>query len=227
MSRKQRIQEHKGGERKLPSTYPSTYLKDGVRLIDTPGVGSVYQHNTDVAYHYLPKSDAALFLLSVEQPVSQAELDFLRDVRNYADRIFFLLNKIDYFSDDEVEESIAFSKRIITEVMGSDLRIFPVSAKLALEGKMNGSNELLKNSKLPAFSEVLDKFLMHEKGKVLLLSVTHSLLRILAQARLESELELKSLTTPLDELEAKVEAFGSKEKRNPDRETEFRHPAGR
>ena len=51
-------------------TYPSSYLKDGVRLIDTPGVGSVYEHNTDVAYQYLPKSDAALFLFSVDQPVS-------------------------------------------------------------------------------------------------------------------------------------------------------------
>lgn len=44
-------------------TYPSAYLKGGVRLIDTPGVGSIYQHNTDVAYRYLPKSDAVLFLL--------------------------------------------------------------------------------------------------------------------------------------------------------------------
>ena len=59
-------------------TYPSPYLKDGVRLIDTPGVGSVYEHNTDVAYQYLPKSDAALFLLSVDQPVSKAELNFLK-----------------------------------------------------------------------------------------------------------------------------------------------------
>ncbi len=55
--------------------YPSPYLQDGVRLIDTPGVGSVFEHNTDVAYQYLPKSDAALFLLSVDQPVSKAELE--------------------------------------------------------------------------------------------------------------------------------------------------------
>ena len=40
-------------------TYPSQYLKDGVQLIDTPGVGSVYHHNTDIAYQYIPKSDAA------------------------------------------------------------------------------------------------------------------------------------------------------------------------
>ncbi len=83
-------------------TYPSPYLKDGVRLIDTPGVGSVYEHNTDVAYQYLPKSDAALFLLSVDQPLSKAELDFLKDVREYSNRIFFLLSKADYFSESDL-----------------------------------------------------------------------------------------------------------------------------
>jgi GTPase SAR1 family protein len=56
--------------------YPSPWLKDGVHLIDTPGVGSVYQHNTDVAYRYLPNSDAALFLLSVDQPFSSASSAF-------------------------------------------------------------------------------------------------------------------------------------------------------
>ena len=88
-------------------SYPSPYLKDGVRLVDTPGVGSVYIHNTDVAYEYLPNCDAALFLLSVEQPVSQAEIDFLKDVQQYSDKIFFLLNKIDYVTDREIKESIA------------------------------------------------------------------------------------------------------------------------
>ena len=88
--------------------YPSTYLKDGVRLIDTPGVGSVYEHNTDVAYQYLPKSDAALFLLSVDQPVSKAELDFLKDVKEYSHRIFFLQNKADYVGPEDLNESILF-----------------------------------------------------------------------------------------------------------------------
>jgi GTPase SAR1 family protein len=94
-------------------TYPSSYLKDGVRLIDTPGVGSVYEHNTDVAYQYLPKSDAALFLLSVDQPVSKAELDFLKDVKEYSHRIFFLQNKADYVGPEDISESISFSKKII------------------------------------------------------------------------------------------------------------------
>jgi len=191
-------------------SYPSPYLKDGVRLVDTPGVGSVYIHNTDVAYEYLPNCDAALFLLSVEQPVSQAEIDFLKDVQQYSDKIFFLLNKIDYVADREIEESVEFTRQTIKEATGLEVKIYPISAKLALEGKLKNSGRLLDQSNLPAFSEVLSRFLVEEKGRILLLSVTHNLLRILSQARLHLELELQSLTCPLDELHHKVRILEEK-----------------
>lgn len=196
--------------REVVVIYPSPYLRDGVRLVDTPGVGSVYIHNTDVAYRYLPKSDAALFLLSVDQPAGSAELEFLGDVREFADRIFFLLNKIDYLSDDEVERSLEFSKAALEKIMGAGIRIFPVSAKLALSGKTGGSREMLNKSGLPAFSEVLDRFLMKEKGKVLIGSAARYLLRALSAARLEAELELKSLRTPVDEIREKISSFEDK-----------------
>ncbi len=193
-------------------TYPSPYLKDGVRLIDTPGVGSVYEHNTDVAYQYLPKSDAALFLLSVDQPLSRAELDFLKDVREYSNRIFFLLSKADYFSEPDLRESMEFSMDVLTKAMDTEVRIFPVSAKLALEGKISGNEALLNKSLLPQFSEVLNNFLMEEKGKILIISVANNLLRLISQARFALELEMKSLFTPLEELQEKIKIFEKKEK---------------
>jgi GTPase SAR1 family protein len=188
-------------------TYPSHYLKGGVRLIDTPGVGSIYQHNTDVAYQYLPKSDAVLFLLSVDQPMSRAELDFLKDVREYSDRIFFLLNKADYLNDRDLTESIEFSRNVLREATDSDVRLFPLSAKLALDGELNRATDMIQKSMLPLFSETLNAFLMEEKGKVLIISVANNLMRMLSQAGLELELELKSLMTPLDELQRKIAAF--------------------
>ncbi len=196
--------------REVVVLYPSPYLKDGVRLVDTPGVGSIYVHNTDVAYSYLPKSDCALFLLSVDQPAGSAELEFLSDVRGFADRIFFLLNKIDYLPEEEVDRSVSFSRDVLEGIMGAEVKIFPVSAKLALEGKTEGSPEKLRKSGLPAFSEALDRFLMKEKGKVLLGSVSKNLLRVLAAAKLETELELTSLKTPVEEIRDKIKAFESK-----------------
>lgn len=191
-------------------TFPSPYLKDGVRLIDTPGVGSIYQHNTDVAYQYLPKSDAAMFLLSVDQPMSKAELDFLRDVKEYSNKIFFLLNKADYLNEKDLQESIDFSRGVLKEVMGTEVKIFPISARQALEGKLSGSQDMIQKSRLPEFSEVLNRFLMEEKGKILILSVSNNLLRIISQTRFEFELELKSLTAPLEELQKRLAIFESK-----------------
>lgn len=193
-------------------TYPSPCLRGGVQIIDTPGVGSVYEHNTDVAYQYLPKSDAAFFLLSVDQPLSKAELDFLKDVREYSNRIFFLLNKTDYFCEADLRESMDFSKNVLKEAMGTEVRIFPVSAKLALEGKLSGAEDLVRKSLLPQFSEVLNNFLMEEKGKILILSVANNLLRLISQARFELELEIKSLTTPLEELKEKIQTFEERKK---------------
>jgi ribosome biogenesis GTPase A len=193
-------------------TYPSDYLKDGVRLIDTPGVGSIYRHNTDVAYQYLPKSDAALFLLSVDQPMGRAELDFMEDVKEYSHKIFFLLNKADYLSEAELRESVDFSKDVLEKSMGAEVRIFPVSARLALEGKLAKAEEMVQRSRLPQFSDVLNAFLIEEKGKVLIISAANSLLRLLSQSTLERELEMKSLETPLDELQQKIKAFEEKRK---------------
>jgi GTP-binding protein EngB required for normal cell division len=200
------------GVHEVVLTYPSPYLKDGVRLIDTPGVGSIYQHNTDVAYQYLPKSDAALFLLSVDQPMGKAELDFLKDVKEYSNKIFFLLNKADYLRENDLKESIEFSKNALCEAMGSEVKLFPVSARLALEGSTAKSDEMVRKSRLPVFTDELHRFLMEEKGNVLLLSTANNLLRMLSQAKLELGLELKSLTTPFEELQQKIRAFEDKKR---------------
>jgi GTPase SAR1 family protein len=198
------------GVHEVVITFPSRYLKDGVRLIDTPGVGSIYQHNTDVAYQYLPKSDAALFLLSVDQPLGKAELDFLQDVKEYSNKIFFLLNKADYLCEDDLRESIEFSRNVLCDAMGSEVKLFPISARLALEGSTARTDELFKKSLLPVFTDELHKFLMEEKGNVLISSAANNLLRILSQTKLELGLEQKSLTTPLDELREKLKAFEDK-----------------
>lgn len=200
------------GVREVHIAYPSPYLRDGVRLIDTPGVGSVYRHNTDVAYQYLPRADAALFLLSVEQPAGQAELEFLKDVRQFSGKLFFLLNKIDYLSESEVRESLDFAAGVLRESLGQEVRVYPISAKNALEAELEGSKEKLAASGLPEFTEILEGFLTHEKGRTLLLSASGHLLRISSQVRLEKELELKSLDMPLDELNAKIAVFESKKR---------------
>jgi hypothetical protein len=48
-------------------------LDAGVRLVDTPGVGSVHDHNTAATDAYLPNLDAAVLVTSADPPISRAE----------------------------------------------------------------------------------------------------------------------------------------------------------
>ena len=101
------------GVREVDIAYPSDYLKDGVRVIDTPGVGSVYSHNTEVAYNYLPQVDAAIFVVTVDPPLSAAEQEFLKDIREYVHKLFFVLNKIDYVEEAERQEALEFTTQVL------------------------------------------------------------------------------------------------------------------
>jgi len=192
-------------------SYPSDYLKDGVFIIDTPGVGSIFENNTEMTYNYLPRVDAALFLLAVDPPMSQSEISFLKDVRQYVEKIFFIQNKIDYMDEEECHESMLFSKQVIEDALGSDsIRIHPLSAKLALEGKQKNNKERLKESRLPDFDKVLGDFLLKEKGKTVLRSALNSTRKLLSDEEFAIELERRAIATPLEALEQKIQLFQEK-----------------
>jgi len=127
--------------------HPSTYLMSGVRIIDTPGVASVHDHNTETTYSYLPQADAAIFMVSVDPPISAAEYHFLNDLKGFAARLFFVQNKIDMVNAAESVESLEFTRRVIEDQIGvKDVNIFPLSAKNALEGRLRGDPGMIKDS---------------------------------------------------------------------------------
>ena len=67
----------------------SKFLKHGLTFVDTPGVGSFHKNNTETAYHYMKESDAVIFLLSVDSPINQIEIDFLQSTREFAGKFYF------------------------------------------------------------------------------------------------------------------------------------------
>lgn len=187
---------------------PAPWLCTGMRLIDTPGVGSIYQHNSDVAYRYLPKADAALLVLSVEQPLSAEECNFLKLIGDHAGKTFVLLNKTDLLGAGDLREAVDFTRRAVTEAAGAAIPLFAVSARLALQGAADPA--VLAQSGFPEFLGALDAFLRRDSSAILEASTARQLLRIATQMRTGIELESRSLTTPLEELERKIELFEAK-----------------
>jgi hypothetical protein len=200
--------QNKKGVMEVDIAYPSDYLKDGVRIIDTPGVGSVYSHNTEVAYNYLPQVDAAIFVVTVDPPLSATEEEFLKDIREYVHKLFFVLNKIDYVADAERQEALDFTRQVLTASLGTDnLQIFPLTAKFALEGKQTQQQGLLEESLLPRFEDHLRTFLYQEKGRVLLISSVNGALKAITDSTLALKVERHASSMSLKELEEKIGRF--------------------
>lgn len=188
--------------------YPSPYLKNGVQIVDTPGVASIHEHNTKITYQYLPQADAAIFLVSVDPPLTQAELLFLQDLKKLVSQIFFIQNKIDIVSDTDRQEALDFTKSVIEKRADfENVKIFPLSAKEALEAKIENDGERLAKSGLLDFEKSLEQFLLEEKGNVLLRSSADKIKSVISEELLLAELEEKSLRTPLKELESKLADF--------------------
>jgi GTP-binding protein EngB required for normal cell division len=198
------------GVREVRIAHPSPWLKRGVRVVDTPGIGSVFRHNTDVAYGFLPEADAVVLVLSVDQPIGEAEYEFLRKIREHAAKVFVLLNKVDLLTAAELAESIDFTRRTVADAMGGGANLFPICARRALAGPREGTDEAFGDDGFSAFSRALETFLRQEKVPALVASVGRRLARALAEARARTEIELASLNTPLEELQRKIRAFDAR-----------------
>jgi len=179
----------------------SEYLSGGMTLVDTPGEGSLDETHNEIAYDYLPKADAAIFLITSDLPISSAEYKFLQEIKKYIHKIFFLLNKSDTINNTDLYKVLQYNKEIIEKKLGiKDAKIFPISARLALEAKLDNDSDKLKESKLPKFEEVLREFILNEKGKVFLIAEGKRLKFIIDKLRNGLILEKKMLNTEIDEL---------------------------
>ncbi|MGY6742762.1 MAG: dynamin family protein [Cecembia sp.] len=111
--------------------YPSELLKNLI-LVDTPGLGSLYEHNSLTTTSFIPKIDAALYVLSADLPISAADGNFLKSVSKHIPKIVYLLNKKDLVSKEDLEKLKAFNARNIAKQTGQDIKdidLIALSAK--------------------------------------------------------------------------------------------------
>ena len=161
--------------------YSSPFLEKGMLLVDTPGVGSTFLHNTETTYEYLDHLDAALFLMSADVPISQVEKELLDTIKGSTQKIFFVLNKIDYLNPKEIEEIAAFNKHVLEEMGFAVNEIWPISAREALKAKTNNNDVQLSQSGLLNLEDALGRFLSLEKGKIVLNTAISKANRLISQ----------------------------------------------
>lgn len=176
---------------------PHTPLGPDVTLVDTPGVGSVHLHNTETSNSYIEKSDGVLFLLSVDSPVSEMELDFLLKARKQAAKFYFAVNKIDKVNEENLQEFLSYCKVVLSKAVGFEVTLYSLSAKTG-EGV-----DLLKKK--------LNDDLQSSYDELLEASVSIKLDAILAQTKAKLAIYMKAAKIPKDELEIKMSQVKEKQ----------------
>lgn len=200
------------GVERVEVRHPSPFLMHGVVLIDTPGVGSTFRHNTEATLNFLPQCDAAFFIVSADPPITEVELAFLKEVKNKVQRIVFVLNKADLLSAEEQAVALDFLRRTILEAAGFENwpTLFPVSSRQALAARRANNPALWRQSGMEAVEEHLLAFLATEKTAALSSAIARKATVVLADARLEIRLLIQSLEMPLADLENRVQRFNEK-----------------
>jgi len=199
------------GVREVEIDHPAAILRDVV-LIDTPGIGSTYRHNTEATMNFLPQCDAALFVISADPPITELEVGFLKEIRSRIGQLFFVLNKVDYLTDEERETALAFYRTVLTRDAGIDAgtRIFAVSARKGLQAKESGDTLAWQESGLAEVFDHLIAFLAQEKNRVLREAIGRKTFDVLGDASLQINLEIRALELPVSELESRLILFDQK-----------------
>lgn len=192
--------------------HPAPLLSRGIVLIDTPGIGSTFKHNSLATLEFLPHCDAALFLVSADPPMTETEVEFLRAIRAQVDRIFFVLNKVDYLSTREQEQAVGFFHRVLREQIGmeDEITLFSLSARRGLEAKLEENRALWRTSGMQDLETRLIEFALKEKTGVLQQVIARRALQVGSGIILQIDLERRSLELPLQDLDQRIDVFNSK-----------------
>ncbi len=187
--------------------FPAEDLRDGVFLVDTPGVGSVYLHNSETARAFVSEADAVVFITAADPPISASEREFLSEIRAETPKTLFVLNKVDRHDASDLGEALGFTRDVLRSTLGSDVELYPLSARKALEAKLSGDSASLEASGLPAFERDFRRFLLEEKGRTLLGSVRLRARNLAGDLRIRIDVEEHSARLPVAELDRAREAM--------------------
>ena len=169
-------------------------LHAGLVLADTPGIGSIHTHNTDLARGFLPRVDAALCVLDAGQPLSEAERGLLREAAVRVPRLVTVINKIDHLDEADLGVATEFVRSALRELLGDlDTELFAVSAR-----RRDGIAALLAR---------LRRLAAEERQTLLLQSVARLASGMAVETAQAARFESRAIELPLDELDTRVDMF--------------------
>ncbi len=112
---------------------PSLSRYPGLRLVDTPGLGSVFTYHKEVSENWLPEVGAAILAISADRPLSENDLDLIENLSHHTPRIVILLTKADLLTPDQQTEVEQFFRKTLKKKLDRDFTVFPYSIRSGTE----------------------------------------------------------------------------------------------
>lgn len=194
----------------------SDFLKDGVMLVDSPGLNGVADNHREITQRQVKASNACIFLFSADHPGSKTDFDYLHELKSQSNNIFFVLNKINVIKKEEgqtVEEVIESLRKTYSSQFPDEKtipKIWPVAANAALVARDPNMSEyqlgeivttqerrdqLEQSSRMGDFEERLWQYLTQgERTHDQLCGPVDSALKNLASEKQNLESNIKTLS---------------------------------
>lgn len=197
-------EENPNNEKKVEvvKIFDTTPLLKRLTLVDTPGLGSAFEHNTETTLRFIPKVDAAIFVLSADMPVSKLDIEFLNELKQFTSNILFVLNKADLLTEKELQKILQHNTSVITGIMQAKteaINILPVSSKTSGSVLINEGINLLRN-KIISLAQKDKQQILQQSGVRQFRGLKNELTSLL-------QLKLDGLQMPVKELEQKQQQF--------------------
>lgn len=173
---------------------PAEVLEAGLCLVDTPGLGSVIDTNSEATREFVPHLDAAIVVLGADPPLSGEELRLVEMIAAETEVLLFVLNKADRVTALEREEASTFLEAVLRDRLGLSVdRVYQVSAA----GAGSGPDWQDLQADLRALAVTHREMLVRE-------ALRRGVARIGRALAGELREQLAALTRPLEESERRI-----------------------
>lgn len=107
----------------------SLLLADGMCLVDTPGLGSIFAGNTAATQAFVPQIDAAIIVVGADPPISAEEMALVEEVSKQVRQLIVVLNKADRATETERRVAVPFTRKALEKRLGRPIGfIYEISA---------------------------------------------------------------------------------------------------
>ena len=137
--------------------HPALEPFKNISLVDTPGLGSLYRHNSETTQQWLPFTGVAIISVSAERPLSEEDINLVKGIAQYCPEITLVITKTDLFKNEELTEIRSYITSSLKNAINRDIPVFDYSVyqnsgecrktlieKLILPLHKNADNKLIE-----------------------------------------------------------------------------------